>query len=526
MIDYSRLRAQYSSDDEMIKAAFSSEEFEIYDKAFDILIGDEGPASKRAFRKSKLQSELNICAYVRLNSKLPTYASENYPDIEETLKSYDGKLADEFKELVEKKLPLSESLISEYNFNIKSSILKSKLNKLASKYHINIQNINANKVEFIKYLLNIIRDSGNNELVENSFIIICKILEAYDVVTGNGKHKISLMETIANKLYKETLVVYGEYGERLATKREVRKMPAGVVKKKELLISEEAERNIYIATWVLTNNNNYYKRAKLVECKSTEDMIESNVNEIISALTYVVDGDFLGSDQKKILAGNAPIEYLDSADDELEEDIKIVNMLKLVKKELDPDYGDWYSKLAWKIASDCIRKKKYELSEKQYKIIEDNYNKIVNNKKITGDKDASKFKTTSNAVQVADDYNKYSDELLKKSVEVKKFVTNKKGYKNNSFYSMVIDICNRIKKNKVCSEKQASIIEKIYSNDVEVNKSKLEEAMNKIDVIGTDSETDDMNIENMFDVASDNSKQTPKLFENIGSIFTASEVTI
>ena len=520
--DYGKLRSQFKSDDEMVNAAFSSDELAIYDKAFDLIIGTDGPSSKRAFRKSKMRGELPICAYIKLNGKLPSYIAENYNDADKTLEKSDGDLANVMKELIDKKLPLSESLVTEYKFNIKNKVLDDKLQKLAVKYRVNLENVKDNKIEFIGFLRNIIRDSNDTTVVENCFIIICKLIEAYDVVTGHGKYETSLMETIANKLYKETLVVNGVNGERLATKHEVKKMPAGVIKKKELLVSEEAEKNIYIATWAITNNNNYYKRAKLVDCKRTEDMIESNIDEIIKALTYIVSSEFLGDDQKRIIDGNKPIDYLDSAEDELDEDVKIVEMLKLVKKELDPDYGDWYSRLAWKIASDCIKKKKYELSEKQYKIIEDNYNKIVNNKKITGDKDASKFKTTSNAVQVADDYNKYSDELLKKSVEVKKFITGKKGYNNNTFYKMVLDICSKIKKNKICSEKQASIIEKIYSSDVVNAKSKLEEAMNKVGVIDNSDIESDMN--DMFGVEENN--KTPELFENIGSIFTSNEVTI
>ena len=346
---------------------------------------------------------------------------------------------------------------------------------------------------------------------EDCFIAIMKIVQTYKYLTSDGRISLEIFPNMVSTLYRSVYYTNAANGERIATKREKEKMLAGVFKKKTLIVSPESEKNVLICAWVMMNNEKYYNMIKnLPKISDVKDKIKTYIKDIIASMDYMVSHEFMEEDSKKML--NTPVfnDYLDSAEDEVIENVKIIDMLKLIKKELDPDYGSTYENIAWKIANQSLKTKRYDLSEKQMAIIENNYNNLIRKKKEQDPN--SDYKETNNSSR-QEKINVYSEELAKKAKEVKKFVNKQKTKNTNSYYKMLLDIINKMNKSKFVTEKQAAQIQRIYEEEIE---NPFLEMLNSVDAIESD---------NSDSADSSGSEETgsksvpPPLFGDVGSIF-------
>lgn len=285
------------------------------------------------------------------------------------------------------------------------------------------------------------------------FDIYMVSVEAYNFLTSNGAVKVTdRVPNIAESVFRERLIVRRADGTvRLATKQEVKKMPVGVVKEKIRLLPEEKERGVLLSAWVTTGDNKYLKavypsikvRGKGVP--NLKEVLGEHLQEIRKALRYIVSYEFSHDDIRVLIDTPKEVVYLDSAEDELLDNGKIIEMLKAVKKGTDPDYGSEYEKIAFNIARDALSRKSYCLTEKQSKIIESVYEKLQG----TG---TEKKKADSEQVAKAKEV---LEELDKRETL--------SGKTPSSYAIMVRDIAGRMAKGLKCSEKQIAVVDKFYA---------------------------------------------------------------
>ena len=285
------------------------------------------------------------------------------------------------------------------------------------------------------------------------FDIYMVSVEAFNFLTSNGAVKVTdRVPNIAESVFRERLIVRRADGTvRLATKQEVKKMPVGVVKEKIRLLPEEKERGVLLSAWVTTGDNKYLKalypsikvRGKGVP--NLKEVLGEHLQEIRKALRYIVSYEFSHEDIRVLIDTPKEVVYLDSAEDELLDNGKIIEMLKAVKKGTDPDYGTEYEKIAFNIARDALSRKSYCLTEKQLKIIESVYEKLQG----TGtEKKKADSEQVAKAKEVLEELNKR--ETLS-------------GKAPSSYAIMVRDIAGRMAKGLKCSEKQIAVVDKFYA---------------------------------------------------------------
>ena len=315
------------------------------------------------------------------------------------------------------------------------------------------------------------------------FDIYMVSVEAFNFLTSNGAVKVTdRVPNIAESVFRERLIVRRADGTvRLATKQEVKKMPVGVVKEKIRLLPEVKERGVLLSAWVTTGDNKYLKtvfpsikvRGKGVP--NLKEVLDEHLQEIRKALRYIVSYEFSHEDIRVLIDTPKEVVYLDSAEDELLDNGKIIEMLKAVKKGTDPDYGTEYEKIAFNIARDALSRKSYCLTEKQSKIIESVYEKLQG----TG---TEKKKADSEQVAKAKEV---LEELDKRETL--------SGKTPSSYAIMVRDIAGRMAKGLKCSEKQIAVVDKFYAgfkkrNDGNAAVSPSKDGSKKVDSVSKKSE--------------------------------------
>ena len=287
------------------------------------------------------------------------------------------------------------------------------------------------------------------------FDIYMVSVEAYNFLTSNGAVKVTdRVPNIAESVFRERLIVRrADETLRLATKQEVKKMPVGVVKEKIHLLPEDKEHGVLLSAWVTTGDNKYLKavypsikvRGKGVP--NLKEVLSEHLQDIRKALRYIVSYEFSHEDIRVLIDTPKEVVYLDSADDELLDNGKIIEMLKAVKKGTDPDYGSEYEKIAFNIARDALSRKSYSLTEKQSKIVESVYEKL----KGAGEEGVKK---------------KADSEQVAKAKEVLEELDKREtlsGKAPSSYAIMVRDIAGRMAKGLKCSEKQIAVVDKFYA---------------------------------------------------------------
>lgn len=287
------------------------------------------------------------------------------------------------------------------------------------------------------------------------FDIYMVSVEAYNFLTSNGAVKVTdRVPNIAESVFRERLIVRRADGTvRLATKQEVKKMPVGVVKEKIRLLPEAKERGVLLSAWVTTGDNKYLKtvfpsikvRGKGVS--NLKEVLDEHLQEIRASLRYIVSYEFSHEDIRVLIDTPKEVVYLDSAEDELLDNGKIIEMLKAVKKGTDPDYGSEYEKIAFNIARDALSRKSYSLTEKQSKIIEGVYEKLQG-------RETESVKKKADSGQVAK-----AKEVLEE-LDKRETLSDKKP---SSYAVMVRDIAGRMAKGLKCSEKQIAVVDKFYA---------------------------------------------------------------
>ena len=194
------------------------------------------------------------------------------------------------------------------------------------------------------------------------------ILELYKKLSYNGKVSLENFKVLNNSLYKKKYMFKEPNSDRLATKLEVAKAVFGVYYEKESILDFYKTKYISIILDYITTGKTY------------ERSIDKN--KLISVFEYMMSEWFIG-DLTKIK--NAPEFGFYDKEVDIGNCELTIDVLKTLKKELDPDYGSDYSKIAFKIAKNCLKNKDYLLSKSQLSTVEIEYNKLKRNKELAFD---------------------------------------------------------------------------------------------------------------------------------------------
>lgn len=246
------------------------------------------------------------------------------------------------------------------------------------------------------------------------------IFELYKKLSNDGEIGIGNFRVLNNSLYKKKYMFKTDKGSRLATKLEVEKAVYGVFYKKESILEFYKTKYISILLDYITSGKTY------------ETSI--NKNKLISTYEYMMTDEFI-SDLHKIK--NAPEFDFYDKDIDISNCELTVDVLKEIKKELDPDYGTEYSKIAFKIAKQALKSKDYILSENQFSIISIEYSKI---------------KKKVNSVGI---------EVIEVARQVKSNIS-----RDNSYCNMIYDIANQALEKGSLSDKQEKLLIDYFEKEI------------------------------------------------------------
>lgn len=247
------------------------------------------------------------------------------------------------------------------------------------------------------------------------------IFELYKKLSNDGEICIGNFRVLNNSLYKKKYMFKTDKGSRLATKLEVEKAVYGVFYKKESILDFYKTKYISILLDYITSGKTY------------ETSI--NKNKLISTYEYMMTDEFI-SDLHKIK--NAPeFGHYNDKDIDISSCELTVDVLKEIRKELDPDYGTEYSKIAFKIAKQALKSKDYILSENQFSIISIEYSKI---------------KKRVNSVSL---------EVIDVARKVKSNISRDNGYCN-----MIYDIANQALEKGSLSDKQEKLLIDYFEKEI------------------------------------------------------------
>lgn len=428
--------------DERIALAFNEDERELLERAYAEAEVSEAERDSEMLRLSedRLSGKLREKLILDL-ARLRGYGESSSLKEDSLYKAVTG--------LSERELPVPESVFKALDERVKG-LRQKVIGELEKLGHFLLDDKSYSPV--IDGFRDGICTAGLDTVVQ-WFDIYMVSVEAFNFLTSNGAVKVTdRVPNIAESVFRERLIVRRADGTvRLATKQEVKKMPVGVVKEKIRLLPEEKERGVLLSAWVTTGDNKYLKavypsikvRGKGVP--NLKEVLGEHLQDIRKALRYIVSYEFSHEDIRVLIDTPKEVVYLDSAEDELLDNGKIIEMLKAVKKGTDPDYGSEYEKIAFNIARDALSRKSYCLTEKQSKIIESVYEKLQG----TGtEKKKADSEQVAKAKEVLEELNKR--ETLS-------------GKTPSSYAIMVRDIAGRMAKGLKCSEKQIAVVDKFYA---------------------------------------------------------------
>ena len=458
--------------DERIALAFNEDERELLERAY----------AEAEVSEAERDSEMLGLSEDRLSGKLREKLLLDLTRLRSYGESSSLKEDSLYKVAVllsEKELPIPESVFKALDERV-SELRKKVIEELETLGHFLLDDKSYSPV--IDGFRDGIYTAGLDTVVQ-WFDIYMVSVEAFNFLTSNGAVKVTdRVPNIAESVFRERLIVRRADGTvRLATKQEVKKMPVGVVKEKIRLLPEEKERGVLLSAWVTTGDNKYLKavypsikvRGKGVP--NLKEVLGEHLQDIRKALRYIVSYEFSHEDIRVLIDTPKEVVYLDSAEDELLDNGKIIEMLKAVKKGTDPDYGTEYEKIAFNIARDALSRKSYCLTEKQSKIIESVYEKLQ------GAGTEKKKKADGEQVVKAKEV---LEELDKRETL--------SGKTPSSYAIMVRDIAGRMAKGLKCTEKQIAVVDKFYAgfkkrNDGNAAVSPSKDGSKKVDSVSKES---------------------------------------
>lgn len=279
---------------------------------------------------------------------------------------------------------------------------------------------------------------------DESYITKEDLLKLYKFLSLDGKIDLKNFENLKSSLYVTSYKFKDSDKDRLATRSEVVKSVFGVYYIKENILDYYKTRYIEIILDYILIGKTY--------------ITDINREKLIKTYEYMFTDEFK-NDLAKIKSSN-----IDSFNNSniSKGGILTKEVLKVIKKELDPDYGTKYSKMAFNIARKALKDKNYLLSKSQFDCISVEYSRLLRSK------------------------HSIENNILDKAKELVKVIKS-----NSSYDKLILDICNQAISKKYISDKQKRLLLN-YSIDESLCGNNIND--NSIDDIGNVDNLPDFNI--------------------------------
>lgn len=425
----------------------------------------------------EIEKGIKYMAYIYTKGFNEEYEKNNYLHLRDSLQSLNciqKQDKDLIEKLLEHNLPLHNNLITFYKENILNNYIKYReiqnIKAIASKLKVGDEELNKFKNCKLHLVDIALEKAVDNEIKleekEEIFEIALNLFRAYNKLSNDGKiHK----ENFINLVKSSKVVRYyvnNEKGERLATKKEVKRMLFGVYAKSIYALTQDKTKLMNVFGWVLTGDDNYYFYTGKDKKETEIEKVNELKLEIEQLISYLDSKEFIETDIKELQKSFKLIstDYLDNAEDELK-DGKLIDKLKYIDKHAKP--GNYYTEIAMNIASKAIKYSRLDLSEKQIQIINNVYNKL---------------KGTKPVMDITNRFDSNLKEMMESIIKCSSTERDK----------FILSVISTIKETERCSVKQYNLIQDFYNDkisekDILFGNKKLDNANKIKDMFGVDT---------------------------------------
>lgn len=402
----------------------------------------------RAISESTL-ADIKYCVYLSLTNNTGEYIKDKSKRLALVLE--DTTVNDKFillyKELYNNYLALPRFLLERFNNKLDVDYMESVFNRYTTLFTKNTQAILNYQHAISEFGKDAIVNSAEHEERLKYAELITDYAKAYVHISRSGR--IDLMQFVKAGKQQVYYVHRTNGGERLATKTEVKLLVSACFKRSVYFIAEEKLNHLRVFAWAhtgqfeLLNSAGYNIREYAGKGTTAEDnnrvMFDKDIMDAITnSIAYLMSDEFLQVDALELVKGTKPVEYLDTAEDEIH-DLGLKVKLEAIKSKCSGTNNEFLN-IAYDIAYKALKFNNVVLSPKQMNVVNKAY-------------EALEAETTNNM---------YSEELESKMRKIREFNRYKKG-------TFMAKLVSTISKNKRCSAKQYDIIQVEYEKFQAVN---------------------------------------------------------
>lgn len=231
------------------------------------------------------------------------------------------------------------------------------------------------------------------------------ILKLYNKLSDNGRIPLKNFENLQKMLYRTNYMMKCGNSYRKATREEYVNGAYGVYSEKESILDAYKTKYIDIVLDYILKGFTYDK--------------DINAKKLIEVYEYMFTDSFVSD--LSVIMGAEPFVF-NRCESKYEEYTK--DILTLLKRELDPDYGTNYERTTFKIVAKMLKTKNYIPTQSQFKCINIEYSKLKKHKTEL-DKELITFaQKVINTVKVDDSYTEMLVNIANQAVS-KNFLTEK-----------------------------------------------------------------------------------------------------
>lgn len=231
------------------------------------------------------------------------------------------------------------------------------------------------------------------------------ILKLYNKLSDNGRIALKNFENLQKMLYRTNYMMKCGNSYRKATREEYVNGAYGVYSEKESILDAYKTKYIDIVLDYILKGFTYDK--------------DINAKKLIEVYEYMFTDSFVSD--LSVIMGAEPFVF-NKCESKYEEYTK--DILTLLKRELDPDYGTNYERTTFKIVSKMLKTKNYIPTQSQFKCINIEYSKLKKHRTEL-DKELITFaQKVVNTVKVDDSYTEMLVNIANQAVS-KNFLTEK-----------------------------------------------------------------------------------------------------
>lgn len=386
--------------------------------------------------------ELRYITYLSITNNVDEYIKTKSRRLALVLddKTIIDKFMPMYKEFYNVYLPLPTYLLERFNQKADIQYQKNVFERYIQAFTKDVDSITVHGHSLTDLAKSIIVNSHDHMERLKYAELIVNYNKAYLKLSNHGKRDLMVFVKAG---MQRVYYVHAKNGDRLATKNEQKLLVSACFKKNVYFIAEEKLNLIKVFTWAHTGKYELLSSAgydisdyavnKEPRADSYKIMFNSTIMDVLNdSIKYLTSDEFL-QDATELVKGVNPIEYLDTAEDEIK-DLGLKVKLETIKKECGRTSNN-FLKMAYDISFKALKYDNLVLSVKQMNVINKAYESLVSVKN--------------------SDNNKFNAEL----VEMIHAIMDYNRYKKGTFMYKLI---GSVMENKRCSLKQYEIIETEY----------------------------------------------------------------